>query len=335
MNSKLFFSLDKIKPQKSFAAGNLTCVTGDEVPGFANISFASLTLNKRGSLEPIWHPNADKVGYCTQGEGMVSIRSPGGVEMFTITDGEVFFIPQGYIHHVENAGSTPLVVNFALNNTKPEVMRLSNAVCSLSDPVFTATFGLKGDFLNGLKKNPSQDLIKTLSSKNGAPDYIASRYKFDIRESSKPVLTKGGFLQLATKTNLPVLEGLGILGFGLTPGGVVEPHWHTNAGELVFIVKGQTLITVLSPDGNVETLQVNAGQGAFAPASYFHNIENVGKEDVEVIAFFSNAEPDYIGLGEVVGSYSNELLSSVFNTDPHYFDTLKKTESPLVIVPIA
>lgn len=82
---------------------------------------------------------------------------------------------------------------------------------------------------------------------------------------------------------MPILEGLGILGFGLNPKGVVEPHWHTNAGELVYIVKGQTRITVLAPDGKVEVMEVNGGQGAFAPASHFHNIENIGKEKVEVI----------------------------------------------------
>jgi oxalate decarboxylase len=163
---------------------------------------------------------------------------------------------------------------------------------------------------------------------------IPSRYKFDIEESEKAILTKGGYVQLGTKINLPVLEGLGILGFGLNPKGIVEPHWHTNAGELVYIVKGKTRITVLSPDGHVDDLEVNAGQGAFAPASHFHNIENVGSDDVEVIAFFSNSDPDYIGIGEVIGSYSNDLLASVFNTKPDYFDTFKKPTGPLVIVPV-
>ncbi len=147
-------------------------------------------------------------------------------------------------------------------------------------------------------------------------------------------MTKGGYLQVGTRVNLPKLEGLGILSFGLNPKGIVEPHWHTIAGELVYIVKGKTRITVLSPDGQVEVLEVSAGEGAFAPASYFHNIENIGSDPVEVIAFFSNSDPDYLGIGEVVGSYSNELLASVFNTSPDYFNEFQKPEKPLVIVPV-
>lgn len=331
---KYFFSLDSLTPKKN-SGGSITTVTSDETPGLVNMSFISLKLSKGGSQEPIWHPNANKIGYCTQGKALISIRSPGGVDVFTVKKGDVFFIPQGYAHFISNLDDQETVLQFALNSTKPQVMQLSQAIQSLSDEVFTATFNMPGSFAEGLRKNKSKETIKTLPQKlNNIPGFISSRYKFNIEESSKPVLTKGGYLQLATKTNLPVLDGLGILGFGLNPKGVVEPHWHTNAGELVFIVKGSTKITVLAPDGTVETMNVKAGQGAFAPASHFHNIENVGSEDVEVIAFFNHAEPDYIGVGEVIGAYSNDVLSSIFNVEPSYFNSLKKPAGPLVIVPI-
>jgi oxalate decarboxylase len=246
----------------------------------------------------------------------------------------LFFIPKGYVHHIENISDKDSAIVFALNNTIPEVMLLSKSVYSLSDNVFNTTFNSKTGFVDGLKKTKSNDLIKALSPLKKVPGAIASDYKFDIEDSQKVVLTKGGYVQLGTKTALPVLDGLGILGFGLNPKGIVEPHWHTNAGELVYIVKGKTRITVAAPDGSIESLEVNGGQGAFAPASHFHNIENVGSDEVEVIAFFSHEDPDYIGIGEVFGSYSNELLASVFNTSPDYFDALKKPEKPLIIVPI-
>lgn len=334
MASKYFFSLNSIKPQKSNGSGSITTVTSKETPGLANISFLNIKLNKSASMEPVWHPNANKIGYCVQGNALVSMRTPIGVERFTVQKGEIFFIPQGYIHHIENIGEEECIINCACNNAQPEVMYLSKAINSLSDNVFNSTFNTQARFVDELKKSKNNDSIKTLTKKKATPDYIASRYKFDIADSGKPIFTKGGYVQLGTKNNLPVLDGLGILGFGLTPGGIVEPHWHTNAGELVYIVKGKTKITVLSPDGNVDTLQVNAGEGAFAPASHFHNIENVGSENVEVIAFFSHADPDYIGIGEVIGSYSNDLLGSIFNVSPEYFASFQKPEGPLVIVPV-
>lgn len=332
---KLYFSLSALQPQENSTGGNITYVTKNEMGGLVNLSFSVLRLQKYGTLEPTWHPNANKVGYCLQGTGTVSIRSPQGVDVFNIEKGDVFFIPQGYIHHIENYGQDETLIAFALNNSLPESLSLSSAINSLSDEVFVATFDSSAGFIDGLKKssNHNHSHIKTLlSAKN--PGFISSRFKFNIAKSTKALTTKGGYLQLATKTNLPVLDGLGILGFGLNPKGFVEPHWHTNAGELVYVLSGTTKITVLSPDGSVNHLEVKAGEGAFAPASHFHNIENIGNDNVEIIAFFSNALPDYIGIGEVIGSYSNELLGSIFELPSNYFADFKKPSEPLIIVPV-
>lgn len=334
MKSNFYFKLASITPQKSYKGGSITSVTSKEVPGFVHISFELLRLLQSNFQEPIWHPNANKIGYCLEGKALVSIRTPDIAETFTVVAGDLFFIPLGYIHEIVNIGENELTISFAFDHTDPELMCLSKAIYSLSDNVFDATFKASPGFLEGLKKSKNQELIKSLPAKKEVPQSIPSQYKFNINESHKPIITKGGYLQNGTKASLPVLNGLGVLRFGLNPEGNVEPHWHTNAGELVYIVKGKTRITILSPSGSQEVLEVSGGEGAFAPASYFHNIENIGPDEVEVIAFFSHAEPDYIGIGEVVGSYPSEMLASLFNVSPNYFDTFKKPSTPLVIVPI-
>lgn len=334
MRSKFFFSLKSVKPQEKHAKGSITQVTSDHVPGFENISFSSLKLKKGGAQAPIWHPSSQKVGYCLQGDGLVSMRTPNGVETFTIEKGDIFFIPKGYVHYIANLGKHELSVVFTYNHSKPNMMSVSNAIHSLSGSVFEATFGEQPSFLKGLSKSKKEELVLTLPPLKKGHYPSSNRYKFNIEKSSETVLTKGGYLQATTKTHLSVLNGLGILGFGLNPKGAVEPHWHTNAGELIYIVKGHTRITVLSPEGKTEVMEVRGGEGAFAPASYFHNIENVGKENAEIIAFFNHAEPDYIGIGEVIGAHSNEVLGSIFKVKPSYFETLKKPTGPLVIVPV-
>lgn len=332
--SRLFFSKNEVEPFAKANGGALIHVTANEVPGFVHISYANLVLNKQTFLQPIWHPNAHKVGYCTKGSCFVSMRTPEKVENFTVGKGEMVFIPQGYVHLIENRGNDECEINFALSAAFPEFMTFSKAVNSISDAVFTSTFQTAAGFVDGLKKFKSQDLIFSQTTGPAATFDANSPYKFNIEGSEKAVLTKGGYVQLGIKKSFPNLNGLGILGFGLNVGGSVEPHWHTNAGELVYIVKGKVKITVLAPDGTVDILSVSAGEGAFAPASYFHNIENVGDEEVQVIAFFSDANPDYIGIGEVLGSYSNETLSSIFNVSPDYFKQFQKPSVPLVIVPI-
>jgi oxalate decarboxylase len=328
--SKFFFSLKEIETKDS----SLTIVTSKHMPGLVNISFTQLKLKKKELLKPIWHPNAHKLGYCTSGKCLVTLRQPGKTAVFTVEKGEMFFIPQGFAHQVQNCGEEECLVAFALSHTLPEVMSFAKAVDSISDSVFNATLGTSQGFVDGLKKSKSEEMTVNLSQVKNVAAGSDSPYKFNIEKSDKVVATKGGYLQLGIKKTLPVLQGLGILGFGLNPGGVVEPHWHTNAGELVYIVKGKTKITILSPEGKVEVLDVNGGEGAFAPASHFHNIENIGSDEVEVIAFFSDAEPDYVGIGEVMGAFSNEELGSIFNVAPSYFDSLVKPQGPIIIAPV-
>jgi len=332
--SDKFFSLEAIKPLENNEGGSLTCVTSKEMAGLVNISFANLKLKKQGLLKPLWHPNAHKVGYCIHGRGLVSLRTPDRLETFTIEEGEIFFVPQGCVHQIENSDEADCEINFTLDDVNPEVMSFSEAVYSISDTVFNSTFKTPKGFVDKLKKSKNGDLIMMLPQSKNIPGWKASKYKFNIEKSEKAILTHGGYVQLGTQTTLPALQGLGILGFGLNPKGAVEPHWHTNAGELVYIVKGQTRITVLSPNGKLEILEVHGGQGAFAPASHFHHIENIGKDEVQVIAFFSHAQPNYIGIGEVLGTYSNEELAAIFQVAPSLFDGCKKPEGPLVIVPI-
>jgi oxalate decarboxylase len=334
LTSKLYFKLEEVAPLSQNELGSLIAVTAEDVPGFFNISFASVELNPHACLAPIWHPNAHKIGYCTQGKVHITMRTPTKIEKFTVQKGEMFFIPMGFVHSIENIDGQKSVVKCALNHEFPEIMHLNQAVDSISDSVFTSTFTSKQGFVHGLKNLKNGDMIIELKQKVQAPSQSESSYKFNIEGSDKPILTKGGYLQIGTKKNLPALEGLALLGFRLNQKGAVEPHWHTNAGELVYIVRGKTRITVLAPDGNVETVEVNGGEGIFAPASHFHNIENVGTESVEVIAFFNNAEPDYIGIGEAVGVCSNDMLAAAFNVDSSYFEGFNKPEGPLVIVPV-
>jgi oxalate decarboxylase len=330
MGSKHFFNLNSMKPQKSYSGGSLTLITTNEVPAFRNIAFSFLRLNKGFCQEAIWNPNANKIGYCQAGSGLVTILSPGSRETFTIGEGDVFFVPKGFIHYIANAGDHELQVAFALNHEHPEMMTAAKAVQTLPDSVFAATFKTAPAFFEGIKKSKKDNFISSVHAKKTA-SYISSHYKFNINASNSLINVKGGYLKAATKSNLPVLNGLGILGFGLTPKGIVEPHWHTNAGELVYIAQGHARMSILDPDGTIEIAELKAGGMGFAPPSHFHSIDNIGKEDVVVIAFFTHEDPNYIGISEALSVIPKDLLASSFGVAPGYFDSFNAPGTPIVI----
>jgi oxalate decarboxylase len=328
--SKHFINLDPSKPQTVYPGGSRTAVTCDEISTLVNISFSIMKLNKGGCHEALWHPNAHKIGYCQEGSALISAMTPTSQETFTITEGDIFYVPKGYVYYIANAGEKECVLAFGLSHEKPDELTLSKAILSLPDSVFAATFKTSPSFFEGLKKNRKEKFVSNVSLPK-LPSNISSRFKFNIKTRKALLNTKWGYLKAATKPNLPILEDLAILGFGLNAKGVVEPHWHTNAGELVYIVSGRARMTVLAPDGSVDVGELKGPAVGFAPASHFHSIENIGNENVEVIAFFSHAEPNYIGIGESLHLVPNELLAETFNVSPNYFDELKSPAGPVVI----
>jgi len=327
-----FFSLNSVESKES-QLGSIKSITSETLPALDNISFLQLILKKGGLLKPIWHPNAHKVGYCTSGTCLVTVRGPGKTSEYTVKKGEIFFIPKGFSHQLHNHDSAECTINFALSHHLPSIMTLDGAVNSISETIFNEIFGTSSDFVAKLKESDSKNRIVNQSLSTNPETSSDDSQKLDIEKSDKVIAGKGGFLQLGVKKTLPVLDELGILGIGLNPGGIVEPHWHSNAGELIFVVKGKTRISVLSPDGALETFEAHEGEGGFAPTSYFHYLENIGDEEAEIIAYFSSAEPNYIGIGEVMGTLTDEALGSIFNTTADYFKNMEKPQGPKIIVP--
>ena len=331
--SKYFFTSGLIKELENSESGSIHMLTSHELSGLNGMSFIEVKLKNKGVLNPLWHSNAEKIGYCTHGKILVSMHGPGGSEQFLVKAGEIFYIPQCQIHHIENASESEGIVKFALNNHDPENMLLSLAVDATADGVIQSNFSTTAEYASCLKKNASHAFIGTLDKKSPGAHSSVNRYKFDIERSAKVISATGGYLQVGLKVNLTELNGVGILGFGLEPGGAVEPHWHPNSSEIVYITKGRIRGMVLSPDKNIETHDVGAGEGFFAPAGHFHSIDNIGDGQVEGIAFFNNAESSYVGLGEAMGSFSDEVLASTFGLKADQLKELNKPGGPLVIIP--
>ena len=276
------------------------------------LSFFDLTLAKNGFLKPCWHTNAHKVGYCTQGRVLVSLHGSGLHERFEVGKGEIFHLPQGAIHHLENRTDNEAIIKFALNHASPQTMSLPQSLLATPIGAFNSTFRTDDTFLETLKAHSNTQMLGTLKQPSEPCQATVHRCKFDIENSDKAVEATGGYLQVGLKVNLDTLQGLGILGFGLNRGGAVEPHWHPNADELVYITRGRVQAMLCSPTGDFHVQELGEGEGFYAPESWLHSIEQCGNEEVEGIAFFNHPESLYVGLGEATGAFTDNILSSSF-----------------------
>ncbi|HEX5519030.1 MAG TPA: cupin domain-containing protein, partial [Candidatus Nitrosocosmicus sp.] len=93
--------------------------------------------------------------------------------------------------------------------------------------------------------------------------------------------------------------------------GIQAPHWHVNSSELNYCLSGNAKMTIY---GNAQkyTFTINPGQLTFVPKGYWHDIENIGNEELKVILVYDNERPQDIRVAESVHYLPKEVLNSIF-----------------------
>lgn len=78
--------------------------------------------------------------------------------------------------------------------------------------------------------------------------------------------------------------------------GMREPHWHPSTAEMGYVHKAVARMSVMDPDGSVDTYTLKAGDVYFVPAAYPHQIEVIGNEDIQFLIFFDQPCPGILGI---------------------------------------
>lgn len=162
-----------------------------------------------------------------------------------------------------------------------------------------------------------------------------SVYTFNLDGTVPQLSNSNGSRTTANVDNFPILSGMGMLLLRLEKGGVREPHWHPNASELSYCIKGQAAMTIFSPVNNHDTFTIKPGEMTYIPKGYIHDIQNVGNEEAKFVIAFNNELPQDLGISGSVGWMTNRVMDATFGIKPAgFFDTLNyKVQKDVVIAP--
>jgi oxalate decarboxylase len=331
-SSTHIFDLDGAKPQFQSVTGSRTLMNADNFPILAGMGAVLLRLQQGGVREPHWHSNAAELSYCIGGNAKMTIYGPNAChDTFLIGPGQITFVPRGYWHDLENIGNGEAKFVAVYNNERPEDLGVSGSVGTLSARVLDQSFGISSPgFFSQLNYKSTQDVIigqrpEIFSSTSAIGTPATNPYTFNLGGITPQIQTSGGTGKLGIDADFPVLRDLALFLIDLKPKGLIEPHTHPNAAELNYVIDGKVRFTVFSPNGQVETSDIGKGHVCFVPAGYFHYLENPDNMCSGTVgSFFNNENPEFIGLVGSLSSYSSEVLSSVFNRDPQFFNNLPR-----------
>jgi len=327
--------MSRLKPQNQSEAGYRIKATKSVFPILNGMSLYRLFLESKGIREPHWHANADELGYCLKGEVLVSLYTNGNErEQFLVKAGDAFFIPSGALHDIENVGSERCDLILQFSHEDPEDFGISSTFGEFSDSVLGNTWNVPSATFNAMKRS-TKDVFAVLNpTAVPVPEQArhASAYRYHLEGSNPLVEAEDGSARVARKNVWPILKQQALYSLDLKASGMREPHWHPETAELGFVKQGKGRMSILSPNGDVDTYEMNEGDVYFIPKAYPHHIENLGKDTLKLLIFFDQPMPGDIGFTAGVRSYSDEALSSVLGVSPQFFKNLPKYYEDLFIV---
>ena len=98
----------------------------------------------------------------------------------------------------------------------------------------------------------------------------------------------------------------------LKQGALHEPHWHANASELHYVVKGQVRMTMFGADKRLAVADIGPGECAYVPQSCGHTVQNIGSEPAEVVGVLNSGVYSESSLSAWLGNAPRHLLANNF-----------------------
>ncbi len=142
---KNVFKFMSSEPQK-YSSGKLWRASQKNFAALKGLAIQALELKAASFREPHVHPNAHQLDYCMSGSARVGIVGPEGHKQYLdLNEGDISFVPQGYLHWIENLGDKPLHFLVILSHEEPETIELSEMVAGVSPHNIKQLFGVEAE----------------------------------------------------------------------------------------------------------------------------------------------------------------------------------------------
>ena len=121
------------------------------------------------------------------------------------------------------------------------------------------------------------------------PAVKTSKLQFTHKmHAQKPrTLPGGGTVRITDSSDFPLSRTVAAAHVTIPPGGLREMHWHPNADEWSYFIRGRARMTVFASSNSARTFNYVAGDVGIVPKSMGHYVENLSdEEEVEMLEMF-------------------------------------------------
>ncbi len=324
------------------AGGWTRQVTVRDLPTSKAMAGVEMRLIKGGVRELHWHVGSEWAFMTAGSARITAVDDLGRAFVEDVNEGDLWLFPGGVPHSIQGLGpdgaqfvlvfndgnfnefETFLLTDW-LHHTPPEVLAKN---CETSEATFKNVpkrelFIFPRDLPRPLAEEKKQVYAKTGPVPNSFAFFLNS-----IQPTKK---TQGGEVKIIDKKNFPATD-IAAAVVTLKPGGLRELHWHPNADEWQYYVKGSGRMTIFGAGGHARTMDFTAGDVGTIGRSQPHYIENTGDTDMVFLEVFPTAEYSDISLNQWLAHTPSRLVDQHIGTGEAFIEKLNKTKD--VVTPV-
>ncbi|QAY67262.1 cupin domain-containing protein [Paenibacillus protaetiae] len=127
-------------------------------------------------------------------------------------------------------------------------------------------------------------------------DYTSPNTQFTYDLNSNPFFTKNSQnrINMLSVNQLNTLGNVSLLDIYLSKSNIVEPHIHQNASELVYVISGSAIVSLINPfTKKLLNFSLQPGQVANVPQGWWH-YEIATTDNTHLLAIFDAPIPEFI-----------------------------------------
>ena len=316
-------------------------VTVRDLPVSKGMAGVEMRLIAGGVRELHWHVGSEWALMTAGNARITAVDHKGRGFVEDVREGDLWLFPGGIPHSIQGLGpdgcqfilvfddgnfnefETFLLTDW-MHHTPPEVLAKNFQVpqATFKNVPAHELFIFARDL-----PRPLDEEKQEVSAVNGP---VPNSFAFFASRMTPTKVSAGGHVKVVDRSNFPATDIAAAI-VTLKPGGLRELHWHPNADEWQYYVKGNARMTVFSAGGHARTMDFREGDVGYIDRSMPHYIENRGDSDLVFIEVFPTPDYQDISLAEWLAHTPSRLVNQHIDTGEDFLRKISRKEA--VVVP--
>ena len=322
-----FWASFNLAPRRIQNGGWGRQVTQSDFAISTEIAGVNMRLSAGGIRELHWHQQAEW-SIMTYGRCRVTVLdAKGRPYVADVKQGDLWYFPAGLPHSLQGLGPDGCEFVLAFDNgasSEFNTLPATDWMAHTPPEVLAKNFGVPAEafrniplqnrwIFQGKEPGPLAEVQTAMASKAGVPEYP---FTFSLADAPKVTDAAGGFVQIADSSNFLVSKTVGAGLVTIKPGQMRTMHWHPNADEWQYYMKGSARMTVFNAGPSANTANFHPGDIGYVKKGLGHYIENTGDTDLVMVAVFRSPHYEEISFSDWLAHSPPEMVAATFNLEP-------------------